>query len=369
MLATAGLGAGGAAVGAAVASGARLGAGAAPQAVATKASTHHEPESPCVRDCIVFFLFHAGTCAKRNRGRPNIALEIHVQEVSGAGLRDETLGVRTITDVPLFKLSARPTWLAALLVLAACSESKDGEKLDPNGLTPGGGAVGGGGSGGSAVAGSLSSGGAAAGTASAEAGAMSTAGSVAVGGGGAAGAMGSSGAGGASIGGGGAGGSSGGAGTAGTGGMAPAEYRFVRLVATSELAGHVWSSVAELQVMTTAGAALARDEWKATADSEELDDQQGPASAAIDGDDATFWHTAWEPAPDDADDAKLPHWLTIDLGSAHAITGFSYLPRQDGANGRIGAWEFHVSVDGEDWGNAVDSGTFAAGATLRTISF
>lgn len=272
--------------------------------------------------------------------------------------------------VPPFKLGTRPTWLATLFLLAACAQSTGGEKLDPNGLTPSGGAFTAGGSGGSANAGTTSGGGVGAETAGTEAGTMSTQGGAAVAGAGAgSGASGANGGGGATTGGGGAGGTSGGAGMAGTGGMAPDHYRYVRLVATSEQGGHVWSSVAELQVMTTGGSLLDRREWKATADSEELDDQQGPASAAIDDDTETFWHSAWEPAPEDVNDAKLPHALTVDLGSLHAITGFSYLPRQTGANGRIADWEFYVSVDGDAWGNAVESGSFPAGAELQTISF
>lgn len=143
----------------------------------------------------------------------------------------------------------------------------------------------------------------------------------------------------------------------------------MRFEATSELAGKVWSSVAEIEVLTTGGTKLARTNWVVTADSAESDDQTAPASAAIDGDTATFWHTAWEPAPDDVDDAPLPHHLDIDLGAAHEVTGFSYLPRQNNPNGRVKDWKFYVSKDGQTWGTAVDSGTFPAGTALQTITF
>jgi hypothetical protein len=182
---------------------------------------------------------------------------------------------------------------------------------------------------------------------------------------GAAGSGGAGGAGGAG-GKGGAGGAGGAGGTGGTGG-ASAGHRFAKLVATSEQSGKVWSSVAELQLYTTGDVALARTNWEVTADSEELDDETAPSSAAVDGDTATFWHSAWEPGG--AGDAALPHELVVDMGASHPITGFSYLPRQDQANGRIAAWEFFVSKDGTSWGTAVKTGTFTAGATVQKIVF
>ena len=166
---------------------------------------------------------------------------------------------------------------------------------------------------------------------------------------------------------GGAGGSAGKGGSGGTGGTGATGHRFAKLVATTEQGGKVWSSVAELQLFTTGDVALARGNWDVTADSEELDDEEAPATAAIDGDTATYWHSAWEPGG--TGDAALPHELVVDLGASHAITGFSYLPRQDQANGRIAAWSFFVSKDGASWGTAVKTGTFTAGTSLQKVVF
>lgn len=151
---------------------------------------------------------------------------------------------------------------------------------------------------------------------------------------------------------------------AGSGGAATG-HRFARFVAKSEQNGEVWSAVAELKIFTTGNVAISPA--NISADSEETDDQNAPASAAIDGNPDTFWHTAWE--PEGTADAPLPHRLTIDLGTTQPITGFSYLPRQDLANGRVASWEFFVSKDGTTWGAAVKASSFPAGTALQTVSF
>ena len=161
----------------------------------------------------------------------------------------------------------------------------------------------------------------------------------------------------------------GGGGMAGMAGMAPTGFRYAKLVATSEQSGAVWSSCAELQIMGPGGTALSRGQWVLEADSEETDDESTAASAAIDGDNATYWHTAWEPAPNDVNDAKLPHYLIVDLITTQPITGFSYLPRQAGTHGHIKDWEFYVSKDGQNWGNAVKNGSFPDVTSLQVVMF
>jgi hypothetical protein len=83
---------------------------------------------------------------------------------------------------------------------------------------------------------------------------------------------------------------------------------------------------------------------------------------AIDGDPATIWHTAWEPAP-----VKYPHELVIELATSTIIRSFSYLPRQDMNNGWISAYEFYVSDDGRTWCEAAARGTFEKGTALKKI--
>jgi hypothetical protein len=231
---------------------------------------------------------------------------------------------------------------------------------------------------GNSAVGGTSAGAAAGGVSTAGSVAMPTAGMTSAGGNAMAGSAGQAvmaGSGGMAQGGGGAGGAggmsgiAGGGGAAGSGGGGSNGFRYVKLVATSEQSGAVWSSCAELRVQTTGGAEITRGQWVASADSEELDDELAPAAAVIDGDQATFWHTSWEPAPDNVNDPQLPHSLVVDMGSASPITGFSYLPRQTGSHGRIKDWQFYVSKNGVDWGTAVKTGTFPDGVALQTVSF
>lgn len=76
----------------------------------------------------------------------------------------------------------------------------------------------------------------------------------------------------------------------------------------------------------------------------------GNPAAAVDGDPSTFW-LATAPA--------LPRHAVIDLGRQHALTGFSYLPRQDGnGTGLVSRYAVEVSGDGSKW-QEVSAGEFS----------
>jgi alpha-L-fucosidase len=98
-------------------------------------------------------------------------------------------------------------------------------------------------------------------------------------------------------------------------------------------------------------AGLAPIGWKVVSvDSEEAN---STASDAIDGNPATIWQTR----PDA--DRLLPHQITVDMGSAQRIAGFTYLPRQDRShNGVVENYRFETSMDRHDWTMDVDSGSF-----------
>jgi large repetitive protein len=145
--------------------------------------------------------------------------------------------------------------------------------------------------------------------------------------------------------------------------------RFLKLEQLSALNGNPWGSMAELNLLDSSGNAIPRAGFQVTTDSEELTGENGAAINAIDGNNATIWHTQWKnanPAP--------PHWFVVDMAvGATTLSGIRYLPRQDGAtNGNIAAFRIYLSVNGTDWGTPIAEGDFTTmGATAaeKTVLF
>lgn len=109
--------------------------------------------------------------------------------------------------------------------------------------------------------------------------------------------------------------------------------------------------------------ALAKAGWKVVfVDSFEAG--EGEKGNAIDGKPDTFWHTQWSGGA-----KRPPHEIQIDLGRSQKLAGFTYLPRQNQDNGRIGKYDFFVSADGKDWGKAAASGSFPNTTRLQTVKF
>ena len=50
----------------------------------------------------------------------------------------------------------------------------------------------------------------------------------------------------------------------------------------------------------------------------------GSPEAAIDGNPATMWHSAWSQVDPDA---PYPHWITLDLGEDYDVVGYDYQVR------------------------------------------
>ncbi|MGE0799241.1 MAG: discoidin domain-containing protein, partial [Lautropia sp.] len=130
----------------------------------------------------------------------------------------------------------------------------------------------------------------------------------------------------------------------------PGNVRFVRLEALSEAAGNPWASIAELNLFDERGQTLGRGTWTATASSAE---SGNAATAAIDGNTATFWHTRYSGTV-----AQPPHWFQIALGGAYRLGGLRVLPRQDASNnGTIAQFRVLVSTDGVNWSLPVAEGS------------
>jgi F5/8 type C domain/PKD domain len=121
------------------------------------------------------------------------------------------------------------------------------------------------------------------------------------------------------------------------------------------------------RLLTTGATVIPRTDWSLQfVDSQET--SQGSTYLAyncFDGNINTFWHTEWinaQPPP--------PHEIQIDLGAMYNVSGFDYLPRQDGqTNGWIKDYEFYVSIDGINWGTPVATGTFAPTASQQEVVF
>ncbi len=95
--------------------------------------------------------------------------------------------------------------------------------------------------------------------------------------------------------------------------------------------------------------------------SEEVSGEYAPGRYAVDGNINTYWHTQWQNV-----EPTHPHHIVIDLGKPAVISGIGYQPRQDWTSlGTIKDYEFYVSNDTNDWGDAVKSGSFARDITYK----
>ncbi|MCX6267920.1 MAG: discoidin domain-containing protein [Bacteroidetes bacterium] len=109
-------------------------------------------------------------------------------------------------------------------------------------------------------------------------------------------------------------------------------------------------------------AELSKNGWSLLyADSEEINDP-GLATMSFDGDPSTIWHTRWSTGND-----PYPHEIQVGLGGRFRISKFTYLPRQDGENGRIKNYELYISNDSLSWGAPVKTGEFVNTAAPQTI--
>jgi hypothetical protein len=138
------------------------------------------------------------------------------------------------------------------------------------------------------------------------------------------------------------------------------------IVKAYDAAGNIGQSTTVTVNVQNGALVLLRTGWKITyVDSQELVGENGAATNVLDGDQATLWHTQYDGAS-----PPPPHELQIDLGAYYDLSGFRYLPRQDGSpNGRIGQYEFYASMDGVNWGTAAATGTFANSASEKEVTF
>ena len=114
------------------------------------------------------------------------------------------------------------------------------------------------------------------------------------------------------------------------------------------------------------GNVVPKSNWKLVySDSQETQCENGAAVNGFDASTTTIWHTQYCPIT-----AQLPHEIQIDMGTSLLITGFRYLPRQDGGtHGRIGQYEFYATNNLSNWGTPLATGSFANDATEKQVLF
>ncbi|MBQ0048701.1 MAG: discoidin domain-containing protein [Bacteroidales bacterium] len=96
--------------------------------------------------------------------------------------------------------------------------------------------------------------------------------------------------------------------------------------------------------------------------------EEGPhgelATNMVDGNPNTIWHTMYSITV-----PKYPHWVDFDCSEVKTIKGFTYLPRQDGPNGNIKGYKVQLSMDGENWTDAVAEGNFENNLKEKRVTF
>ena len=90
----------------------------------------------------------------------------------------------------------------------------------------------------------------------------------------------------------------------------------------------------------------------------------GDAAHLVDGDPSTIWHSAYGVTV-----TKYPHWVDFDAAETKTMKGFTYQPRQSGANGKVKEYAVYVSQDGKTWGDPVAKGTFDNSAKPKRVMF
>ncbi len=110
-------------------------------------------------------------------------------------------------------------------------------------------------------------------------------------------------------------------------------------------------------------AEIPKDMWSLVYVDSEEHNYPGLAAMSFDDDPTTIWHTRWSTGTD-----PYPHQIQIGLHTRYKISKFTYLPRNDGENGRIKNYELYVSDDTLQWGTPVKTGFFVNTAAPQTVT-
>lgn len=92
------------------------------------------------------------------------------------------------------------------------------------------------------------------------------------------------------------------------------------------------------------------------------------AGKAIDNNNSTMWHTAWN--SDWSPAVPLPQSITLGLGGTYNVCRLRYLPRQDASsNGRITGYNIYLGTDGVSFTKIVNDGTWANDGAEKVSNF
>ncbi|HUF62664.1 MAG TPA: PVC-type heme-binding CxxCH protein [Verrucomicrobiales bacterium] len=140
----------------------------------------------------------------------------------------------------------------------------------------------------------------------------------------------------------------------------PVEAEVIRFEGRSESQGRdQQAAVAELWLIdASTGEPVAREGWTVRLVSSEDGEGGHGADRAFDGRRETYWLTSGSTEP--------PHVLEIDLGGRQRFSALRYLPRQDGAEGRIQEFAFFAGNAGEEWGVPLRQGVFGSVSAAAT---
>lgn len=107
---------------------------------------------------------------------------------------------------------------------------------------------------------------------------------------------------------------------------------------------------------------LSKKAWKLVSFSSQQDSGHEAAKNAIDENPGSFWHTQYSPQT-----PKCPHELVVDMGVSHLVSRFVYQARQDMTNGHVRSYEFYISDNLDDWGEAVCKGELDSSVGVQQI--
>ena len=116
----------------------------------------------------------------------------------------------------------------------------------------------------------------------------------------------------------------------------PVKGRYVCIEAQNSHNGREYACIAEWYMLDEKGQRLSREPWTvAYADDEDITSGNKTADKIFDLQESTYWSTN--------KGVQFPHYIVLDLGAEHQLSGFQYLPRvEEGAPESIRSYKIYV---------------------------